>query len=104
MSEKYEVITYEENAVFNYTLPDKTTTGQVTRELTLVWEDTLEKFLETFGEEKAYEVHSFERKSLQEKFLESIDEATDDAIEQVQEEISQKSKFGFEYTSPTYED
>lgn len=45
MSEKYEVITYEDIAVFNYSVPGVEEKEQIEREITLVWEDTLEKFL-----------------------------------------------------------
>ena len=104
MSEKYEVITYKDIVAFNYTLPGEDKQGQISREVTLVWEDTLEKFFEVSKGEKPYKVNSFEKVQAKEWFITSIENETDKIIEEVEEEIAQKMKFGFEYTSPTYED
>ena len=38
------------------------------------------------------------------KFITNIENEADKIIEEVGEEISQKMKFRFDYTSPTYED
>jgi len=34
----------------------------------------------------------------------SVEDETENIIDQVSEEISQKTKFGVEYTSPTHDD
>ena len=52
MNEIYEVISYPDIIVFNYTLPGKDTEDQIDREVIFVWEDTLEKFLEKFKSKK----------------------------------------------------
>lgn len=104
MSEKYEVITYEENIVFNYTLPKEEEPQQLEREMTLVWEEDLEKFIETYGDEKSYKIHSFDKERDKNKFVAKVEDENDAIIDQVDEEIAQNMKFGFLYTSPTYED
>lgn len=104
MSGKYEVISYEDMAVFNYSLPAEERKEQISRELTLVWEDTLDKFFETYGPEKAYKINSFEKEKEKNKFIANIEDETEKIIDEVEEEISRKMKFSFDYTSPTYED
>lgn len=104
MSDKYEVITYEDIAVFNYSLPEKEEKEQVEREVTLVWEDTLEKFFEAYSSEKAHKIHSFETEKKKNKFISDIENENERIIEEVDEEIGRKMKFAFDYTSPTYED
>jgi hypothetical protein len=104
MSEKYEVITYEESVVFNYTLPGEETPDQLEREMTLVWEEDLEAFVAHFGAEKAYKLHAFDKERDKLRFVSKIEDENDGIIDQVDEEISQRMKFGFLYTSPTYED
>ncbi|QOP43567.1 hypothetical protein FJR45_06210 [Sulfurimonas sediminis] len=103
-NEKYEVITYEENIVFNFTLPEDGKENQLSKEVTLVWDDVLEKFLETFTQEKSYTIHLFKHEKEKNRFIENIENVTEEIIDQIDEEISQKMKFGFDYTSPTYED
>ncbi|WP_297441745.1 hypothetical protein [Sulfurimonas sp.] len=69
---KYEVIAYEDNIVFNFTLPGDDKENQLSKEVTLVWDDTLEKFFETHTKEKPYKIHSFkneqEKSRLNEKY------------------------------------
>ena len=102
--EKYKVITYEDNIVFNFTLPEDGKEKQLSKEVTLVWDETLEQFLDTYTNEKSYKVHSFKNEREKNRFIENIENATEEIIDQIDEEISQKMKFGFDYTSPTYED
>lgn len=104
MSNTYEVITYEDVAVFNYSLPENEEKEQVEREITLVWEDTLEKFFEAYNSEKSYKIHSFETEKKKNKFISDIDNENERIIDEVDEEIGRKMKFAFDYTSPTYED
>lgn len=104
MSDKYEVITYEDIAVFNYSLPGQEEKEQIEREITLVWEDTLEKFFETYTQEKPYKINSFETEKQKNKLIRDIDDENEKIIDEVDEEIGRKMKFAFDYTSPTYED
>ncbi len=102
MSNKYDVITYEHTMVFNFSVSGED--EQLTRDVTLVWEDTLEKFFENHGSEKPYTINSFENEEEKTRFITDIEDATDQIIDDVDEEISQKMKFSHVYTSPTYED
>lgn len=104
MSEKYEVITYEDIAVFNYSVPGIEEKEHIEREITLVWEDTLEKFLETYDADRPYKINSFDTEKQKNRFITAIDDENEKIIDEVDEEISRKMKFGFDYTSPTYED
>jgi hypothetical protein len=104
MSEKHEVITYEENIVFNYTLTGEEAPSQLEREMTLLWEESLEQFIEQFGSEKEYKLHSFDKERDKLRFVAKLEDENDAIIDQVDEEIAQNMKFGFLYTSPTYED
>lgn len=104
MSKEYEVMSYKDNVVFNYTLPEEETTHQIERELTLVWEDTLEKFFEQYNPQMPYKINSFKNEREKNRFLENMEAENDKIIDDVEEEISRKMKFSFDYTSPTYED
>ena len=104
MSQTYEVITYEDVIVFNYTLPEQDSVEQISRDVTLVWEDTIEKFFEAHTPQKPYTIHSFEKEKDKVKFIADIENKTEEIIDTIDEEISQKMKFGHFYTSPTYED
>ena len=104
ISKQYEVMTYEDSVVFNYSLPGEEAIKQITRELTLVWDDTLEKFFEEYNPEKPYKVNSFEKEKEKNKFITDIEDENEKVIDEVEEEISRKMKFSFDYTSPTYED
>lgn len=102
MSSKYDVITYEHTMVFNFSVSGEE--EQIMRKVTLVWEDTLEKFFEEHGSEKSYSVNSFDTEEEKKRFITDIEDATDQIIDEVDEEISQKMMFAHVYTSPTYED
>jgi hypothetical protein len=101
---EYMVITYMETVGFNYTLPDQKESQTIEHELTFIWEDTLEKFIEEHGSDKPYKIHTFKRESQQNFFIERIEGETEDLIEEVQEEIANKMKFGFEFTGQLHND
>jgi len=100
----YEVITYTDTVAFNYTLPDQEEPQTIEHELTFIWEDTLEKFIEEYGTDRTYKVHNFKREREQKFFIERIEGETEDLIEEVQEEIANKMKFGFEFTGQLHND
>jgi len=100
----YEVISYEEVVEFKYTLPEEEEPKFLERELTFIWEDTVEKFIEEHGSEKPYKVHSFKREREYNFFLDQQEGLTDDLIEEVQEEIANKMKYGFEFTGQLHND
>jgi hypothetical protein len=100
----YTVITYEDAVVFNYTIAGKEESESIERNLTFIWEDSIEKFIEEHGADKPYKEHGFNQEKAKENFLEQIEGRTDDAIEEVQEEIANKMKFGFEFTGPLHND
>ena len=104
MSEAYKVISYQDIIVFNYTLPGKDTEDQIDREVILVWEGTLEKFLEMSKSQKPYKIDSFRREQDMNRFITNIENETEKIIDEVEEEISQKMKFVSFFRSPTYED
>lgn len=101
---KFEVITYEEEVAFNYTLPGKDEQETIETEITLVWEDTLDKFKEIHGEEKAYEIHGFTLEKQRQFFIDQIENRTEQLIEEVEEEIANKMKYGFEFTGQLHND
>ncbi|MDF1881927.1 hypothetical protein JHD50_11570 [Sulfurimonas sp. MAG313] len=100
----YEVITYEDKVVFNYKLPENGEAASLEHDLTFVWEDTIAKFIEEHGVDKEYTVHTFKQKRAKEIYLEQVEGRTDDLIEEVQEEIANKMKFGFEFTGQLHND
>lgn len=100
----YEVITYTDVVGFNYTLPDEEEQQTLEHELTFVWEDTLEKFVEEHGADKPYKIQTFRREREQKFFIDQIERLTDDLIDEVQEEIANKMKFGFEFTGQLHND
>jgi len=100
----YEVITYDDNVVFNYTLPENGEEGSIEHELTFVWEESIEKFKAEHGADKEYKVHTFKQHRAKEIYLEQVEGRTDDLIEEVQEEIANKMKFGFEFTGQLHND
>ena len=101
---EYEVITYTDTVAFNYTLPDQEEPQTIEHELTFIWEDTLEQFIEEHGTDRPYKVHTFKREREQNFFIERIEGETEDLIEEVQEEIANKMKFGFEFTGQLHND
>lgn len=100
----YEVITYTEIVAFNYTLPNEEETLSIEHELTFIWEDTIEKFLEEHGTDRPYKVHTFKREREQKFFIERIEGQTEDLIDEVEEEIANKMKFGFEFSGQLHND
>ncbi len=101
---KFEVITYNEEVVFNYTLPDEDEPRSIESEVTLIWEDSIEKFKEEYGEDKAYEIHSFKLENHQKFFIHQIENRTEELIEEVEEQIANKMKYGFEFTGQLHND
>jgi len=100
----YEVITYEDEVEFKYTLPDDDEEQVMEHELTFIWEDSVEKFIEEHGADKPYKVNSFTLKAHYDFFVKQVEDRTDDLIEEVQEDIANKMKFGFEFTGQLHND
>ena len=100
----FDVIVYTEEVAFNYTLPGEDEQRTIERELTVIWEDTLEKFFEEHGKDKPYKIHKFKREREKNFFIEQIEEATEDLIDEVQEEIANKMKFGFDFSGQLHND
>lgn len=103
-TEPYKVITYTEEVAFNYTLPNEDGPRTIEHELTVVWEDTIEKFIEEHGTDKEYKIHTFKREREQNNLIEQIDSETEDLIDEVQEEIANKMKFGFDFSGQLHND
>ena len=53
----YEVITYDEEVEFKYTLPDEEEERVIEAELTFVWDESIDKLKEKLGADKEYKVH-----------------------------------------------
>ncbi len=100
----YEVITYDEEVEFKYTLPDEDEERTIECELTFAWEDGLEKFQQEHGKDKEYKVHTFRREDHYRFFIDQVESRTEDQIEEVEEEIANKMKFGFEFTGQLHND
>lgn len=100
----FEVITYDEEAVFKYTLPDEDEERTIECELTFVWEDTLEKFIEQYGDSMPYKINTFKYANHHRFFLQQIENRMDQQIEEVEEEIANKMKYGFEFTGQLHND
>ena len=103
-NQAYEVITYTDMVAFNYTLPDKEEPQTIEHELTIVWEDTLEKFVEEHGADKPCNIRNFRREREQKFFIDQIEGETEDLIDEVQEEIANKMKFGFDFSGQLHND
>jgi len=101
---EFDVIVYTEEVAFKYTLPNEDEERQIEHELTVIWEDTLEKFKEEHGEDKPYKIHAFKRAREQRFFIEQIESETEDLIDEVQEEIANKMKFGFDFSGQLHND
>ena len=99
-----EVITYNETVVFNYVLPDDDTTHSLEKDLTLIWEDDIDALLKEKGDEVEYKIHTFSTPMQQKQFIDKIEETIEDDIEEVEEEIANKTKFGFEFTGQLHND
>lgn len=102
--QQFEVITYEEDVSFKYTLPGEEEERSIEHDLTLIWEDTLEAFEEKYGKEKPYKLHTFRGARERDFFIHQIESRTEDLIDEVQEEIANKMKFGFEFTGQLHND
>ena len=100
----YEVITYDEEVEFKYTLPDEDEERVIEAELTFVWDDTIDKLKEELGEDKEYEIHRFKLEQHYRFFINQVESRADDAIEEVEQEIANKMKFGFEFTGQLHND
>jgi len=100
----YEVISYIDLVAFNFTLPDDEEQQTIEHELTFIWEDTIEKFIEEHGADKPYKVNTFRREREQKFFIHQLEALTDDLIDEVQEEIANKMKFGFEFSGQLHND
>ena len=100
----YQVITYDEEVEFKYTLPDEDEERVIESELTFVWEDSIDKLKEELGADKEYKIHRFKLKSHYDFFIHQVESRADDAIEEAQEEIANKMKFGFEFTGQLHND
>lgn len=100
----FKVITYTEEVAFKYTLPDEDEERAIEHELTMVWEDTLEKFFEEYSADKPYKIHAFRREREQKFLIHQIENLTDELIDEVQEEIANKMKFGFDFSGQLHND
>jgi hypothetical protein len=100
----FEVITYDEEVEFKYTLPGEDQERVIESELTFVWEDSIDKLKEKLGEDKEYKVHTFKLKSHYDFFINQVESRADDTIEEVEEEIANKMKFGFEFSGQLHND
>jgi hypothetical protein len=101
---QFEVITYEEEVAFNYTLPGEEETRTIESEVTLIWEDGLDKFKEEHGDDKAFEVHTFKLENHRNFFIHQVETRTEELIEEIEEEIANKMKYGFEFTGQLHND
>lgn len=100
----FEVITYDEEVEFKYTLPDEDEERVIEAEMTFVWEDSIDKLKEELGADKEYKVHTFKLKSHYDFFINQVESRADDTIEEAEEEIANKMKFGFEFTGQLHND
>jgi len=100
----FEVITYTETVGFNYTLPNEDEEKTIEHDLTIVWEDTLEKFFEEHGKDKPHKIHSFKREREQKNLIEQIESEAENLIDEVQETIANKMKFGFDFSGQLHND
>jgi len=100
----YEVITYIDTIAFNYTLPDEEEEKTIEHELKIVWEDTLEKFIEEHGVDKPYKIYTFRRELERNNLIEQIEGEAEDLIDEVQEQIAAKMKFGFDFSGQLHND
>ena len=103
-SHPFEVITYIDQVAFNYKLPDEEEPRTLKHEVTLLWEDTLEKFFEECGKNKPYKINAFRRERERTFFIDQTESIMEELIDEVQEEIANKMKFGFEFTGQLHND
>ena len=100
----YEVISYTDMVVFNYTLTDHKEPQYIEQELTFIWEDTIQKFIEEYGSDKPYKIHTFKQERERNFFIGQIESRTEDLIDEIEEEIANKMKFGFEFSGQLHND
>lgn len=100
----YVAITFDEEVEFKYTLPDDDEQHVTERELTFIWEDTIEKFIEEHGTEKPYKVNTFKMEQHYNFFVNQVEDRTEALIEDVEEEIANKTKFGFDFSGQLHND
>ncbi|CAA6821986.1 MAG: Unknown protein [uncultured Sulfurovum sp.] len=100
----FKVITYSDEVSFKYKLPDEEEERSIEHDITIVWEDTLEKFIEEHGEDKPYRLDTFKREREYNNLIEQTEELMDDLIDEVQEEIAGKMKFGFDFSGQLHND
>lgn len=93
----FEVITYENDVSFSYT-DDEGKEENIECEITFIWEDTLEKFFEKFGSDKPYDIRSFRFEDQYNFYVDKLESRIEAQIEEIEESIASKSKFGFEFT------
>ena len=101
---KYEVITYQDEVDFSYTLEDEQTEETIECELTFIWEDSLEKFVEKFGHDKQYNLKSFKLENQYNFYVNQLESRIEEQLEEIEEGISNKSKYGFEFTGQLHND
>ena len=100
----YEVITYTDEVSFKYTIPNEDEERSIEHDLQIVWEGTVATFKEEFGDDKEYKVHTFPREREYNNLINQIDELAEDLIDEVQEEIANKMKFGFDFSGQLHND
>ena len=101
---EFEVITYIEEVSFSYTLPGEEEARTIEHKITVIWEESLEKFVEEHGPDKPYKLNTFKREREQKFFINQIESETEDLIDEVQEEIANKMKFGFDFSGQLHND
>ena len=104
MSEnKFEVISYEDEVSFTFTLEDGTQES-IESEMTFIWEDTLDKFIEKFGADKEYNLRTFSMEKQYRFYVDQLESRIEDELEEIEQSIANKSKFGFEFTGQLHND
>ena len=104
MSEnKFEVISYEDEVSFTFTLEDGTQES-IESEMTFIWEDTLDKFIEKFGPDKEYNLRTFSMEKQYRFYVDQLESRIEDELEEIEQSIANKSKFGFEFTGQLHND
>lgn len=103
-SKPFEVITYDEEVEFKYILPEEDEERSIETELTFVYEGSVEELKAELGSDRAYKVHTFTLKQHHDFFINQVESRTDEAIEEVEQEIANKMKFGFEFSGQLHND
>jgi len=104
MSEnKFEVISYEDEVSFTFTLEDGTQES-IESEMTFIWEDTLDKFIEKFGPDKEYNLRTFSMEKQYRFYVDQLESRIEDELEEIEQSIANKSKYGFEFTGQLHND